>query len=628
MTRPIKIDGFLDIECAVWDRMIVGVLYTPADGAIVVRTPDELVDELTIRGGTWWCWNGGRYDSLQIAEVLRQRGRPALCHPSGSSISRIVSGNLSIVDACALIPMPLGKKRGFGNDDQPCGAELADLEPPGELGWPCICGTRGGCGGYCRIRTGMHPTRLRQLTEYCANDARVGYQVVTYVLAHLAGKEITVKSTLGGTAWATAKAWANLPDAEWRSQHWRQVRRAYYGGRVTVFRPSATIGAHYDLSSAYPAALAATPLPIGDPVEVGGRRAQLAYTRGMPGCYVAEVEVPADSFVPPLPMRIPTTNGVCYPVGRFVGEWTLPELQSAEARGTKIRKIREGIVWPDGASPLFADVVTRWYGYRMSAGKGSAWGAYWRLMANSLTGKFAEQPDRQSIALNPGKVRICVPGSKHAKRGRCTLEWCTGRCGAYKQLDTDGRVFGVPYYRIGASSHVHWAAYLTAATRITLLGELEHIAAAGDAVYSDTDSIWTTGTAPYDVGSGIGQWELKHGWSNMQIRAAKVYRYFDTSTGEVVCRAAGMPHLSDEQWRQAEQRDREIVSDRGVMTLLEAAPGGKLFRRRYRHGKLPEPTGWYGDRTLRRGSVVTYPATYGENKAREARRARVRDVGS
>lgn len=613
--HTVRLDGFLDIECASWSTFVVGVLYRPSEGTVVVRDPDSLIDALVERGGQWWTWNGGRYDSLQIAERMRARGMRAVAHPSGSSISRIACGSLQILDACSLIPLPLGRKCGETETDKPCGADLAGLEPPGELGWPCQCGDS--CGGYCRINTALSKRRLDLLTDYCANDTRVGYATVAAVLRRGAELGLHMRGTLGGTAWATAQAWAGLPDAEWRSQVWREVRSAYFGGRVIVGRPFASTGYHYDLSSAYPAALASTAVPIGDAVEVGGRRARMAYARQLPGVYLAEVTVPRDTWIPPLPVRLPN-DGVAYPVGRITGTWVLPELLEGIRRGAKLHRILEGVVWPDGVNTVYKDVVTRWYAERISAGKGTAWGAWWRLLSNSLTGKLAESPERSSVAINPDKIRICVPGKSRANRAGCTRLVCTGRCGSYHQLDGQGRVFSVPYYRIGKAAHVHHAAYLTAATRARVLAGIDEVGR--DLVYSDTDSLWTLQRPPSPVGPGLGEWEYKHAFGDFLCRAAKVYRFVDVN-GEVICRVAGMPHLSDSDWRRMEDDPAaRVTGDRGVMTLREAAPTDNLFARRYRAGRLPDITGWYGDRTLRASDGVTYPVTYEAAEAWATRR--------
>lgn len=603
MSKGVQIDGTFDIECAAWDRMVTGALYSRIHGARIVKTPDELVDSLLRRGGTWWAWNGGRFDTLLVADVLLRRGLTVTCSMSGSSINRLVSGSLTILDACALVPMPLEQAAALGGHAAPRG-----------FPWGCRCGED--CGGYCAIRTGM-PAKYRKIVDdYCAHDAKVAYDVIANVLTVGVEAGLSMRATLGGTSWATAMAWGKLAPANWRSEVWRLVRGAYFGGRTWVAKPLAAVGTHWDLASAYPAALASTPVPVGEWVEGAGRRARLAYRRGLHGVYRARVVVP-DRYLPPLPVR-ERDRSILYPIGPIRGTWTLPELQAAEGRGCKIVSVDECVAWPDGAELLYAPIVDRWFRERMKAGKRTVWGEWWRLLANALTGKLAEQPERMSVVINPPQIRYCSPEVPSSRLAGCTKEWCTKRCAAYRMLDADGRVWGVPFFRLGECAHIHHAAYLTGATRMRVQDAAERIPAE-DLVYSDTDSLWTTGGTPEPAGEEAGHWTFKHAWGDFVARAPKVYRYVSPD-GEVVCRVAGMPHLTDDEWRRA-AADRKLISSRhGVLTLKEAAPSGRLFRRRVREGRLPEPDGWYGDRRLRLADGRTYPVTYAE--AKERRRTR------
>jgi hypothetical protein len=599
MKPRLRLDGFFDIECANWDRFVCGAIYRPIDGVKIVRTLDDLVDELLRRGGMYWTWNGGKYDTLAVAEKLRERGINATCRMSGSSVSRLVAGHLQILDAHALIPMPLDEATGL------IGRAAAKLP------WPCRCDDN--CGGYCRIDTRLDLAMMADLLGYCSQDAIDGYDVVAAVLTRFASVGMELRGTLGGTAWETARRWADLPVAKWRSELWRFAREGYFGGRVIVARPKATAGTHHDLSAAYPAALAATSVPVGDPVEAAGRRARLAFDRGIPGIYRARVIVPDGMWIPPLPMRL-ADDSITYATGKLRGTWTQPELAGAIERGVKLHAIDECLAWPDGAQRILSGPVKRWYGYRIEAGKDTAWGKLWRLIANSVTGKLAEQPERGSIVINPSTIKYCDGVCERSRRFGCTRGYCTERCGSYKQLDPDGRVFNVPYYRIGESAHIHWAAYLTATTRMEVGSMIDVVG--HDLVYSDTDSIWTVGRRPFPEGDDMGHWAFKHAWTDFSCLAPKVYRYVDPSTGEVVCRVAGAPRVDDARWVAGQSYDA-----RGVYTLREAAATGDLFQRRDHERKLPEPHGWYGDRRLETSEGVTYPAPYGEAE-KEKRRAR------
>ncbi len=609
MASTIRIDGTLDIECAHWTTYVVGATYQPAAGGATHRTIGDLTDHVLARGGWWWAWGGGRYDALAIGEELRRRGIAYRGSLAGSSVTRIVAGRLRILDAMALIPLALERA-----------AELAGQRAPRDLGWPCRCGDR--CGGYCAITTRLPPSRYRELADYCARDARLAYEILAAVVTRWHALGLELRGTLGGTAWATARAWCGAPKATWEPRHWRQAARGYYGGRVVVARPAASIVDQYDLVSAYPAALRDTPLPIGEPCEVAGPRAAIAFGRDLPGIYHARIEVDHATYLPPLPVRSLDRRRTWYPVGRIRGWWALPEIQAAIRHGARLHRIEEGIVWPDGARPLLRDAVERWYGHRAADGKATAWGELWRLLANSLTGKLGQSPEHEILSVNAPDVRYCDPDSERVQRWGCTRDRCSRRCGAYRQLDRAGSVWAAPHWAIGESSHVQWAAYLTAHTRGRWLDAASAIGS--DLVYGDTDSIWTTFRPPDGRGDALGQWAHKGQYGDFAARAPKVYSVVDLVDGTTIGRAAGMPALSDHEWLRLSGSDRARYHDtRGVRTLRESAPYGTLFSRRSRPLALPTPIGWYGDRELE-DDGRTWPRTlkqiqhYEDWKARNA----------
>ena len=616
--RPVVLTGTVDIEAARWDRPVVAVAYQPSGTKTFRgrRLVAELVDYLRSVGGCWWAWGGGRYDTLAILDELLNRGSTVQCSLAGSAISRAVVGSVKVLDAMALVPFSL-----------PVAAQLAGLEAPRGLegdGWQCRCRdldeTAADCGGYCRITERLPPYMRQQLEAYCAHDCRVAYDVIAAVLTRWSAAGLVVKGTLGGTAWATAQAWAGLPDAEWRVDLWRLVRRAYYGGRTIIARPYALGVDHFDIASAYPAALASTALPIGQPIQGGKDKAAKAYRRGLAGVYKATVTVEESAFIPPLPWR-DRDGRIYYGTGTMRGWWTAIELAAAEDRGATIDDITECVAWKESARVL-EPVVTKWYGERMRAGRETAWGDLWNALSRSLTGKLAQQPEMEAVLVNARSVRYCAPWIPSSRAAGCTRGACTGRCQAYRQLDSEGRVWAVPIWRLGESSHVQWAAYLTAATRIQVGDGWR--ACGRDLVYGATDSAWSQGKPPGPLGDALGDWRKVARWGEWTCRGPGTYRGVNEA-GEVVIRAGGVPRLSDAQWAQLAERDAKLETSRGVLTLKEAAPGGKLFKRRVRDSRLPHPEGWYGDRLLRRDGL-TYPVPLDEARV-HFQKAKERSAG-
>lgn len=600
----IRIDGTIDLECAQWDRVVVAAMYSPRDGHRTFRSVGALVDELLARGGWWWSWSGGTYDTLAIADELLRRGLRALVHLAGARVTRLEVGNFKLCDAYALIPMDL---------DTACG--LAGDPPVGPLGWPCICG--GACGGYCRISPSMSESRKRELEGYCVEDARKGYRAIAALVDFAEEHDLDLRGTIGGAAWATAARWIGLPKVDWHWSTWKRVREGYYGGRITVGRAWAPGGVKYDLNSAYPWALASQELPVGDPIELGGDRAGAAYRFGAPGIYRAVVRIP-DAWLPPLPYRLPSGR-LSFPLGELAGAWPITELEAAEARGAEIVDVISAITWP-GKAVLFDDFVGWCYDERQKRGKDTAWGKWLRLFPNSLTGKLAENPERQGVMMHPSpdSIVVCDGTSERSRRAGCSIERCTERCGKWSQIDPWGQIWTIPLFRLGAGAHVHWGAYVTAAIRLRSLEAWE--ACGDDFLYGHTDSCLTSGAEPPGVGDELGQWGNQGVFGDWHCTGPVACTYVD-GNGEVHAKVAGLSATSERAWLFDADHEREIVEARGVRTFREAASSGEgLFKRRRRVIRRPEDTGWRGDRIVAGSDGRTYPVDRGTLEERDRSR--------
>jgi len=636
--RPFQIRGAFDIECSDWDRFAVAATY---DGrrAKVYYSGDEMIDDLRRIGGIWVSHGGGVYDNLYALERCRVRGIPCQVDRSQHRVTRVVIGSLTLRDSYSLWPVPL---------DEICGA-LGDPVP--RLPWPCVCrctcgrpdctssGSRRGdgscgrsCGGYCQIGE-RAAAGDPDLEEYVKADARRLYDGIHGELAEFAADhKITLRGTLGQTAWISAQDELRIPNSEMPYHLWRHARQADKGGRIAVVRPlAAGPGAHHDICNAYPAQLAHAELPIGDCYELGANHARAALEEARPGIYMVSVTVPEDSFLPPLPWT--KAGQLTFPTGEFSGSWVLPELVAAFERRVKLRAVHSALVWDDVA-PVFAPLVERWYKIRRSVGRKTPRGNWIGRLAKALTGKLAERPERQRVAFHVTEVKICT------RRGICR-NGCTKRCGAYEPLDLYGHIWGIPYQRMSDSAYPQWSAYLRAMTRVAWLtqaermGEIRRCSACGDdldgrpacvlhpgaAVSSseggravclgNTDSLWhTSRQAPEPLGDDLGQWEYQHAWTDLEIRSPTTYAFRDPAeVGEdgspAPLEIRGIPGISEADW----QRGRGTI-DRGIVTFGRAVKTTHgLFHRRSRNWSLPAGAAdreWYGDRRL--GSDgLTYP---------------------
>lgn len=594
--KRLRVDGVFDIECHGWNKFVLGVTMTKDGQSTVHYSPEDMVDEMLNCGGVWWSHNGGKYDTLQVLEILRRWGIGQSISLAQSRVTRTMGSGLTIRDSYALVPMGLEAM-----------AQMGKVLTP-KLWFDCECELD--CGGYCAIRRNMSYYLRLRLEEYCTEDCRALLAGLTALQEFADDHDYDLLGTIGGSSWATARRTLGLPTADFSPSQWQRLRTGYYGGRCSVFRPVVreSVG-HWDISSAYPAALANAELPVGEPTEHGSRSAGKALADGRPGIYSATVLVP-DCHIPPLAWG--WGNGLGFPVGMVSGAWTATDIQYAEYVGCKVHSVQWAMTW-NKSERVFGDWVGRIYQLRHRLGKDSVWGKWLRDFPNSLCGKMAERPEKRFLRLNPPASDIVYCPAQRP----CTLTSCSGVCGSWEQVDQWGEMWAVPFYRQSDAGHVHWAAYITAASRAK-----HHSGMAGhgkDAVYCDTDSLWSTGTdSPEPSGDGLGEWTLKCRAAEWEGVAPKAYAYTDEKTGERVIRSSGAT-MTAADWTAG-----NAIQDRGVLSVTEAARSGHgLFTRAGKKWTLPRHGEWYGDRRLS-SDGTTRPATVAELRTRLNERTRER----
>lgn len=567
----IGVDGAFDIETAKWDRFVVGGLQ--CWGHYVEHwDPDDFYDELIALSDhpvTLWGWNNGRFDNLWVLQQARERGHRWEVSCAGSRITRMKHGKLEIRDACAIVAT-------FSLRDA-CNLIGVDGDEAKATGLPCVCGDD--CGGYCSITLRMPKTHRERLSAYLRRDVTNTERIIEAVLTEFDRCGYETRGTVGASAWATAKKLCGLENAAWDPTDFDTVRAGYYGGRVEVIRAHAQTGHRHDMRSAYPAALRDTALPVGEPMTVDGKAAGRHFRKGSEGVYRCRVRVP-EMLIPPLPYRY--RERITYPTGAFSGTWTRIELQAALDAGAMIERFDLAVVYPD-AYPIIRPFVELCWSHRERYPSGG-WRKLHKVVPNSFSGKCAERPDREAVIVSATPAEIlecpadheCGQSRPHPPYYACCDHGCSKECGSWRALDNDGTIWAIPFYRIGSSAHVQWAAYLTAATRIKLRAKL--IEAGDDALYCDTDSVYSRRKLRTVVADHLGTWQYEGSLKEWLALAPKMYRYRDES-GDWHVRAKGIPGCTESDLSDFEQ-GRPLRHERGVMGLKSAAAaGGSLFRR-------------------------------------------------
>lgn len=577
-----EIAGVFDIECADWDRFVCGCILH-ADGTKYVSwDEDDFAIALLDCEGVYYAHAGGRYDMLWLADYcIRHQIAIVDLKPRGSGIMSMRVGELECRDSYALVPMALAKAAPIGGQEK------------SSLSLPCVCGES--CGGYCALAGDLTSRQKRLVTEYLVQDCVALLAMLRALATRCADLQITAGLTVGGTAWATAKDWCDLPKCQHDLGRYDAIRRGYYGGRNEVYRPWAPRGERYDIHSSYPAALTRVSLPIGPPMHLKGRAAGESYRSGHAGIYRATVIVPA-MHIPPLPAR--EADRLLYPTGAIDGVWTGLELRHAESCGAHITKIIWCYSWKTSLPILKPYAERVWKirdanSYPEASGSDKAFAAWIKWLANSLTGKTAQSPDHESLTFIPA-----IDGPPILTRDAKVIAVNDHGC----WVVTESR-------RVDACAHVEWAAHLTAEARIEDHRQLLHAEEMGQALYTDTDSVYASTTLARKIGPNLGEWGHEGSLEDWQALAPKVYRYRDPHTAKVHVRGKGMSDLTSEGFDSLARGDDWIVS-RGVDGLKTSlrSHASQLFRRKHLSRSLSPFPGWIGGRLLD-GRGGTYPPT-------------------
>jgi hypothetical protein len=298
------------------------------------------------------------------------------------------------------------------------------------------------------------------------------------------------------------------------------ARLAYFGGMVRV----GSIAWHADLvtldrNSMYPAVMLAG-VPGGECVSV------TRYVPGRPAFYRVTVEVPLDAEWTQLPYRDPS-GALAWPTGTYLTAITSAEYEWAIAHGVRV-KVHDGWAWARLDYPFRAFVDT----YAAARAEGGAFSAAAKVIGNGLYGKFGSRPTHDDWRLS-----LARPGP----------EWYSPAFDAADQTEVD-RYAGL-WVRRDVPLHAdylmpHWAAWVTAGSRLALADLAERIGPAA-IVYADTDSLTFPApllarVPPAALGAALGQWKVEHRWALFRAHAPKVYEG-TLDNGDPLRKAKGIP---------------------------------------------------------------------------------------
>jgi hypothetical protein len=391
---------------------------------------------------------------------------------------------------------------------------------------------------------------------YLERDCRALYSVLESfhaIIEEELGGEVGM--TLASTSMKTFRR-GYLACAIERASHCHDfVRRGYYGGNTQMFLRHAEGLHYYDINSSYPAAMLG-PVPVKYLGELEGKPSMMVRSAAV-GMVEAIVDWDDDMPFPSLPYRMPQGKLV-HPAGVFKGVWSSEELEYAESLGCQVTWLKGH--WFNTAQVL-ADYMRALYAYRDKSSPNYrepiAYVA--KLLANSLYGKFGQNPIRERIVITSGDEDYPLEARPANDDDDCRIFYVV------EESDAD---YIIPQI----------AAVITARGRINLHKFIMNAwRQDGLIAYCDTDSILTTADLSEFCGTELGM--LKDEGNGCTFTGdfiqPKLYRLVNEQTSEVKIAMKGFRDRTDEVFEKA--RSGETIYRQELEKLGALAQAG--FRR-------------------------------------------------
>lgn len=312
------------------------------------------------------------------------------------------------------------------------------------------------------------PEEWNYFRQYAMRDAEICY---------IASKEVQnnfkmIKSTSAGIAIRVFKRdFVKLKKfPKYTDDLNQKFRLAYHGGRTECFIRGTNQNQirEYDVNSLYPYVMSVYDYPFPIKGYVYKSNVNLDYEG------IARAKVMVNHHVPPLCTKIMGKDKIeklVFPIGKFEGWFTYPELRTLEEYNVgKILQVYESFEWQNKFNP-FKEYVKYFYGLR---NQNKDKNLFYKLMLNSLYGKFGEHGNGRVLTIENGEVTEEKPLAQKRKWYHC-----------------------VPI-----------AAYITSYARLELWRMMQKIKAE-NLYYCDTDSIHTTQSLNHWVGKDLGNLKLE-----------------------------------------------------------------------------------------------------------------------
>lgn len=384
--------------------------------------------------------------------------------------------------------------------------------------------------------------------EYARQDTRVLLDsIINFNSAIYSHYGVNIKGTISSTA---LSAWeVTMPRGH---IHFRLspnlenfCRDAYKGGLVflTDNKEHEDV-VSLDVNSMYPHCMRKFGVPFRSPSRVE------TFDFSKPGVYRCKFIAPESLHMGCIGYK--DVKGICWPRGEFESTAFGFEIERALAWGYQV-ELLVGFEWNELAYP-FNDFVTLCETKRAEF-SGQPVEMIFKLMQNSLYGKFGTKPEGEELCIFPDDAEIESGWrpfiNDHANEFSANLEgvWV-------KTTERDA------YYMMP-----HWAGWITANARGILFDVIE--AGGGEVIYGDTDSAKMPrrvaerliGEGKVSVGKDYGAMKVDEVYQILRPIAPKVYAYID-GHGSLGGKGKGIPkkHRTSEYWHSVMAGEKPSVT--------------------------------------------------------------------
>lgn len=331
---------------------------------------------------------------------------------------------------------------------------------------------------------------LYKLIDYNKMDCEILFEAISNFQNALLDMGGQLQMTLASCAMQLFKRKYLTRNIETYNEINAKARLSYFASRVEVFEKNVTNAFYYDINSSFPFAMT-QPCPG----EFAGRTYRLPDNDKY--IYTADCEIESpEGYITPMPIRM---NGrVFFPHGKWRAWITSIDLDLLIREGGRITKVHEVLLFHPfhDLAGYSADLYKRRKDSTNDFEK-----IVYKLLLNSLYGKFAESEFKSKLVLNPSITPITYE-EQHA------LKMVQLFPGAWLQEVE----VPVPHMCVPISAHI------TAFARRTLF---DLLSICRDFHYCDTDGFSTTENLT--TGKELGELKLEKIIRNGHFVASKMY---------------------------------------------------------------------------------------------------------